>query len=313
MGRRLVKFNGKSGLLPKPKEIFKQPYKHQVYNKPEDTGYAEGILHPSKITRDYIIPKVVSPDTLLSKSAKEPKKVYSSTEISQMPIHQQFKVKNSEMRRKYLKESYEHEVQRLETVEKYEKLAKIEQEKIKIESSKHEQSKAEFYTAPTIESYLNGPLVRKRTPEEEEELRIKRESNRLQTQLNVDIAKADNLLKLYNDSSNFAITEEKLNKLVDAAFDDSANQKSAKVLGTTIEKINTVQADTVFNASILDVVVDNVNRGPGYESVEDYLTGFNNDIRELAEQIKKEKNEEALRLGAEKMKQAEELSKNESN
>lgn len=311
MGRRLVKFSGKSGLLPKPKDIFKQPYKHQVYKNPEDTGYAEGILHPSKITRDYIIPKVVTPELLLEQSAKEPSKKYSSDEISKMPVHQQFKIKNAEMRRKYLKESYDFEVKRLETIEKYDALNKVEQEKIAAEKSKHEQSKAELFTAPTIESYLNGPLVRPRTPEEEEELKMKRESNRLQTQLNVSTARADNLLALYNASSDFAITEEKLNKLVDAAFDSKADEKWNQFASLTPGAINTIKSDTIFNNTIVDVVLDNVNNGPGYERVEDYLDGFNDDIQNLVAQIKKEQAEKSAQQGIESMNKMDEITKDQ--
>ncbi|KAG0680059.1 hypothetical protein C6P40_000125 [Pichia californica] len=290
MGKGAIKFGGKSGLLPKPKEIFKQPYKHQVYKKPADSGYAEGILHPKKITRDYIIPKVFTPEQLLKKSAHEPTKKYTQDEISKMPVSQQFKIKNSEMRRKYLKESYETEIKRLEKVEKFEEKLKIEEEKVSAESAQHKQSKAEFYTSPTIESYLKGPLVRPRTEEEKETLRIKKESNRLQTILDVDVQKASNLFELYNASANYAITEEKLEKMVDSAFDNKADLSWQNIASSTPNKINAIKNNVTFDAALVDVVLDNVNKGPGYEAVEDYLNGFTDDIKELSEQIKREKN-----------------------
>ncbi|KAG7839504.1 hypothetical protein KL942_003115 [Ogataea angusta] len=54
MGKGAARFGGKSGFLPKPRDIFKQPYKQVVYQKEPDTGYADGILHPRGTTRDLI-------------------------------------------------------------------------------------------------------------------------------------------------------------------------------------------------------------------------------------------------------------------
>lgn len=311
MGKGVIKYGGKSGLLPKPKEIFKQPYKHQVYKKSGDSGYAEGILHPKNITRDYILPKVSTPEQLLKKSAHEPVKKYSSEEISKMPILQQFKIKNAEMRRQYLKESYQTEVKRLERVDQFEEQKKLEEEKIKAEKAQHTQSRAEFYTSPTIESYLEGPLVRPRTDEENEVLRLKRESNRLQTKFNIDSAKASNLLELYNGAVNFAITEEKLEKMVDAAFDSKADDTWKQITASNPSKISAVKNFGRFNDELVDIVVDNVNNGPGYNSVEDYLSGFTDDIYQLAEQIKKEKNDKELEVAQEHLNKVDEIKREE--
>jgi hypothetical protein len=311
MGKGALKYGGKSGLLPKPRQIFKQPYKHEVYKKPTDSGYAEGILHPKNITRDYILPKVSTPLQLLNKTASEPTKKYQKEEISKMPISQQFKIKNAEMRRKYLKESYETEVKRLERIEKYEEELKIEEEKIAIEKAQHKQSKAEIFTSPTIENYLEGPLVRSRTEEENEILKLKRESNRLQTKLNVDNERASNLLELYNASIDFAITEEKLEKMVDSAFDSKADETWKQITASNPSKISAVKNIVRFNDAIVDIVLDNVNKGPGYEAVEDYLDGFTDDIHQLAEQIKKEKNIQELEAAKEKLNQVDEIKRNE--
>lgn len=311
MGKGALKYGGKSGLLPKPRQIFKQPYKHEVYKKPTDSGYAEGILHPKNITRDYILPKVSTPIQLLNKTANEPKKKYQKEEISKMPISQQFKIKNAEMRRKYLKESYETEVKRLERIEKFKEELKIEEEKIAIEKGQHKQSKAEIFTSPTIENYLEGPLVRSRTEEENEILKLKRESNRLQTKLNVDNERASNLLELYNASIDFAITEEKLEKMVDSAFDSKADETWKQITASNPSKISAVKNIVRFNDAIVDIVLDNVNKGPGYEAVEDYLDGFTDDIHQLAEQIKKEKNIQELEAAKEKLNQVDEIKRNE--
>lgn len=311
MGKGAFKFGGKSGILPKPKEIFKQPYKHQVYKKPVDSGYAEGILHPKSITRDYIQPKVVTPEALLKHSAAEPVHKFTEEEIAKMPVSQQFKLKNAEMRRQYLKEAYQTEVTRLERREEFRKQIKVEEEKIAAQSANHTESRAEIFTSPTIESYLEGPLVRPRTEEEKELLSLKRKANRLQTKLEVDSERATKLLQLYNASANFAITEEKLEKLVDSAFDSKADQTWNNIASTTPNKISAVKNDVTFDYALVDIVLDNVNTGPGYDAVSDYLDGFTDDIRELAQQIKEEKNANDLKTATENLNKISENNKQE--
>lgn len=295
MAKGLMKATGKSGLLPRPKQIFKQPFKHEVYKKPTDTGYADGILHPKKISRDYILPKVSTPEKLLKKSAMVPKKEYTDEEISKMPISQQFKIKNAKMRREYLKESYETEVKRLERIEEHVAKIKIEEEKAELENKLHKASRAELYTAPTVESYLEGPLVRPRTDEENEILKSKRESNRLETKLKIDQERANSLFELYNGASNFAITEERLELMVDSAFNNTANESWEYISSLRSSSINATKSDNTFDNEIVNIVMDNVNGGPGFEQVNDYLNGFTDDLQQLADQIKRENNEKSLK------------------
>jgi hypothetical protein len=294
MPKGIMRATGKSGLLPKPKAIFKQPYKHEVYQKPVDTGYAEDILHPKNITRDYIIPKVSTPEELLLKSAKEPAKKYSPEEISKLPVAQQFKIKNAEMRRQYLKESYEKEVKRLERVDYYAEQARLEEAKIAEEKAKHTQSQAELYTAPTIESYLEGPLVRPRTEEEKEALKLKREANRLQTKLNIDTERASKLFELYNAASKYAITEDKLQQMVDSAFISNADDEWSRIARSVPAMMSTTKNAEAFDNAIFKIASDNVNGGPGFEQVSDFLSGYSDDIQELAAQIQKERNEQLI-------------------
>lgn len=290
----------KSGLLPRPRKIFKQPFKHEQCVKQADTGYAEGILHPRNITRDYQPPKVFTPEQRLQKSAREPAKKYSEEELAKLPAAQQEKIRNAQLRRKYLKEAYSTEVSRLERVEKWEAKVRAEQEAHKALKSQHKQSDAEFYTVPTVESYLQGPLVTPRTPEESDQLKLKRESNRLQKQLDVDTDRAEKLLALYNSASNFAITEEKLEQLVNDAFSsaavDAQRELYAKSQWTEIDSAS-------YDAKLMDTILDNVNDGPGFLQVEDTLTGFNNDIKDLAEQIQQERNEKKIASAKEKASQ----------
>lgn len=209
-------------------------------------------------------------------------------------------MRNAQLRRKYLKESYSHEVSRLAKVAKKENEAKLEHEAAQALKSEHKQSDAEFFTVPTVESYLNGPLVRPRTEEEKELLKLKRDSNRLQKKLEVDTDRAQKLLALYNSSSKFAITEEKLEQLVNDAFSTSAVDSQRELYS----KSQWSEIDSAsYDNKLMDAILDNVNDGPGFIQAEDSLTGFNNDIKELADQIQHERNEQKIASAKEKASQ----------
>ncbi|ODV85448.1 hypothetical protein CANARDRAFT_28247 [[Candida] arabinofermentans NRRL YB-2248] len=293
MGKGALKFGGKSGILPVPRQIFKKPYKHQVYQKEQDTGYAEGILHPKGITRDFVPPKVFTPESRLLKSAAQPKKQFSPEEFSKLPTAQQYRIKNAELRRAYLKESYDAEVKRLERVEYAKQKSEEEKAQMKLEADNHDKSKAELYTIPTIESYLSGPLIKPRTPEQKEALQLKKEANRLQQELDVKTNKAIKLLELYNASAAFAITESKLELMVDAAFSESKLIDANNITNSSVEKLHRLPSTSEFDSALKDAIVGNVNKGPGFDVVNDTLNGYNGELHSLAEQLKIEKREKA--------------------
>lgn len=299
-----MRLGSKSGLLPRPKKIFKQPYKHEIYTKPQDTGYAENILHPKNISREYQPPKVVTPEQRLARTAKEPAKKYSEEELALLPQAQQDKIRAAKLRRDYLKQSYDTEVKRLAKQEAFQQQRDLEHEQEKAAKTEHTQSDAEIFTVPTIESYLNGPLIRQRTPEETAELQLRKEANRLQTKLDVDTRRAQSLLELYNASAKFAINEEQVERLVNEAFStvaaDSQKELYAKSAWSEI-------SPAAFDDKLMDTILDQVNNGPGFNQVQDQLTGFNNDIKELADQIQTERNEKKMNSAKEKASQFEDL------
>ncbi|GMM29695.1 mitochondrial 37S ribosomal protein [Martiniozyma asiatica (nom. inval.)] len=301
-----LKFGGKSGILPKPRAIFKTPYKHEVRSKQSDTGYADGILHPKGTSRELLQPKVITPEERLAKSASAPKREYTKAEIGNMSEEQRFKVMNAEMRRQYLKESYQREVKKLA----YQEKLGIEQSKINTEKNEelahHEQSKAELYTLPTIESMLEGPMVRERTPEEKEMIQLKREHNRFQTQLNVDSQRADKLLELYNSAANFAITEDKLQELVSDAFSENSSAKQEAIAAKSDwSDINAV----AFDNKLIDTIMDRVYNAPGHLYVEDTLNGYADDIQELASIVREEQNSLNMQKASERAEKYENLKK----
>ncbi|KAG7845435.1 hypothetical protein KL941_003281 [Ogataea angusta] len=152
MGKGAARFGGKSGFLPKPRDIFKQPYKHVVYQKEPDTGYADGILHPLGTTRDLIRPPVVTPEERLLRTARPPKQAPDESALQKMAAEQRANIKQAELRRKYLAESYQTEVGRLERLEAQERRRAEEQAKVEQAAREYKASHAEVYTMPTTEA-----------------------------------------------------------------------------------------------------------------------------------------------------------------
>lgn len=307
MGNRALRFGGKSGILPKPRQIFKQPFKHEVYQKEPDTGYAEGVAHPPGISRDVIRPKVFTPEDRLAKTVAKPKKQYNEDELAQLAESRRYKIKNASLRRQYLKESYEHEVKRLEKVDARKAEAAEKKEQIEREAEQHEQSWAELYTIPTVEQYLKGPLVRPRTDEEKEALALKRKANRLSQQMLTKQKKAQRLLELYNASSEFAITESKLETMVNDAFSERKLQEAQTMRSTGINRIGKEPTTMSFDNSLKEIILGTVNQGPTYEVVEDTLSGFTQEIYEDAATLKEQRKELLKQQAEEKQKKMQEL------
>jgi len=307
MGKGALKFHGKSGILPKPRQIFKQPYKHEVYVKPRDTGYADGILHPKGTTRDLIRPKVITPEMLLKRTAAQPKKSYENDELKKMPEAQRYKLKNAELRRKFLKDSYDAEVKRMEKLEAHQKKLTEERKKVAEKAQQHEKSKAELYTTPTVESILKGPMVKPRTEAQREALGLKRKANRTMQRMEVKEHKAEKLMELYNESSKFAITEPKLQLLVDEAFSDRKLKEIKNLLSISPDRLGTLPTSAEFESSLKDIILGQTNNGPSYGAVEDSLSGYNDEIHSIALEYKEKRKVQLAKEAEEKKRRLQQL------
>ncbi|OBA18537.1 uncharacterized protein OGAPODRAFT_22776 [Ogataea polymorpha] len=215
-----------------------------------------------------------------------------------MAAEQRANIKQAELRRKYLAESYKTEVSRLERLEAQERRRAEEQAKVEQAAREYKASHAEVYTMPTVESYLEGPFIRPRTEEEKEELRLKREANRRARELEHKQAQAVKLLELYNAAANFAVTDEKLKEMVDSAFSDRKLQAVKDMLSVDLSGLGSQPSPGEFDKTVAEVILGTVNKGPSLDTVEDTLSGFNERILETA-QTKMEEKKMELKLKAE--------------
>ncbi|ANZ77398.1 BA75_05123T0 [Komagataella pastoris] len=280
MGKNVIKHGGKSGILPPAREIFKQPIKPIAIKKNPNTGYASNIPHPRGSTREAIVPKVVTIEEKISKTAPEPKKIYSNAELSKLSADQQWKIKNSKLRRDYLKESYYQEEKNLEHKEKIQHLKESKAKEEAAAASHYEVSEAFRLTLPSMEQFLEGPIVRQRTKEEKRLLQLKREHNRLQRELAIKEQKASDLLRLCSSAKNFIVTEEELERKVEELY---RTGPKAYFNGSNMNSFEDQQALDI-EKTVQEKLFGTVNEGPGISTIEDILSGETEKLKNAVEE-----------------------------
>lgn len=281
MGKGALKFGGKSGVLPAVRQIFKQPIKPVERKIDPNVGYAENVLQPKGTSREQKLPPVYTVNDRIANTVKLPKKELATGELESLNAKQREKIEKSQLRRRYFIESLTKEEQKLET-------DKIKEERIKaLKEAKEkanivEEIPAAKLTLPTIAKYLDGPLMRNRTPEEKDLLNAKRKANRLNREYNTKLNAASNLLKLYYSAENFITTETDLKKAVEDAF---------KPGNEIIALINPEQKTHNYNDKIGDALFGTMNARPGLPRIIEHMSGehaeFHKKVQE-ADRLRKE-------------------------
>ncbi len=215
MGKGFFKY-GKSGILPKPRPLFKTPVKPSLIPNivTNNHGYAPDIVEPKGSHRDPLPPKYVSLEKRIELTVKEPK--------PRISVGNEFKARRSSVRREFLKETLAKQVELDEIAEKR-ILSKRHKEKEDlanaIKSVRNDDiSEATRLTLPTIDSFLNGRLIEPLTAEEKQLIADKKKANYLTQKLKLQKTKAENLFTLYQMSERFIVTEDHLDAAIDAAF-----------------------------------------------------------------------------------------------
>lgn len=231
------------------------------------------------------MPRVISVEEKIAKTIREPKNKLTADELNQLPARQYWKQKNADMRRQFLKESYLSEARNLgkrEAREKKLELATLEESKA---AEQYEESLAQKLTLPSVEDYLNGPIVRPRTEEEKATLLAKRQLNRTTHELKVQQSKALQLLELYNASNNFIITEAQLDKSVEDAFERHtvgySNLENLQISRTSLQ-------EPKFNTLVKDSLTGVINQGPDLNAVEESLSGEDVSLKHRAKKLSDE-------------------------
>ncbi|ANB15639.1 mitochondrial 37S ribosomal protein PET123 [Sugiyamaella lignohabitans] len=285
MVKGIAKYGFKSGFLPHPRQILpKLKTSWEIEEEAKRTvAFEDPAMAPKGSSPNPPPRRQVTASEKLSKSAKPPTKPKSlNTEL------QQWKAEQSLIRRKYFVDAIEAQ----QTMDKKELQIRERQFREAAErrqqiSTEHTESEAERLTLPSIDSVFNEPFVIPRTPEETEELRLKRTANRKTLELRNSERKASILLELYQSTSNYVITEEDLDKLVQKEFvtnkgDQSRDPRVPYVTGsdTRQEFASTFGSSVYYDSS--SQAIDSIKQEllgttssmkPGLGEVEDALSG----------------------------------------
>lgn len=276
MGNGAAKYGFKSGILPNARTILKNPTVKQTTlldklkaPKPKGTegvGYAKNIAHPRGSHRSSPRVEFVDVENLIAKTVPEPQ----NTTVPKT-AQQEAKQQKAEMRRSYLSEAFRNEESRILRQEKllHEKQAAQAEERQK-ELQALNETRSSDLTIPTIDKMLQGPLMRQRSPEEREILKLKRKHNRDVLQLRAKERKLENLLKLYHVTSEFIVSEAQLVKKIDEVF---ANE-SSEALRTKLS-VGASRPKSRNEKDIGDALFGSLGGGDfvGLPTVKDYVSG----------------------------------------
>lgn len=295
MKKRTIKYGGKSGILPKVRPVFKRfPLRPKTEAELAEEakieqGYAEGVPLPNKkgftFHRQPVQKPVVGLQERIKRNIEDhaPSKDVDESKLSSNEI---WALKRDEIRRQYLKEAYVVEAKRLEELEVLKaKLAEKQEKASKIHHTE-EESEATRLTLPTIDSYLQGPIMRKRTPEEDVIIHEQRNLNRKLMELRVEEEKATDLLELYHAADKFITTEDELQEAITQAFEvDIGKFENAKLhIEDKLFGRDNAYANIQYNEGLIhDHAFGEIDGKPGLQTVKDTISGQAERLRKSAE------------------------------
>lgn len=294
MGNRTLKYGGKSGILPKPRPIFKKnpirPLTKEELSDFEsaDQGYAENI--PLPVKKGFTFQRRLEPKPVITVEERIRKTIDSAkaVKVDESKLDEQglWRLKASEIRKEHLRQAYIKEEQRLKKIDEL-KIKKAEEEAEDAKTKQvFEESEATKLTLPTLESHLQGPIMRQRTETEQALLDHQRAFNRKSIELKVEENKAEQLLHLYHASGNFITTEEELEKAITEAFEIKLNKFNIAHLTVRDKLSGSIDRNITLSENeelILDAAYGEINRKPGLNIVKDTIDGQIEKLRREAE------------------------------
>ncbi|KAK6458324.1 mitochondrial ribosomal protein of small subunit [Scheffersomyces xylosifermentans] len=293
MGKGVLKYGGKSGILPKVRPVFKgNPIRTKTAHELEkeshiEQGFAEGVPLPTHtgftFHRTPPQKKIITVEERIRATIED--KTPRKTPAADLSEEQAWNLQRDEIRREYLKQAYLTEAARLQKIDEI-KAEQLEKEKNHSLADEYEDSDAVKLTLPTIDSYLKGPIMRNRTPEEEQLKNQQRILNRKIRELEAQEKKADQLLDLYHAASNFITTEEELEAAITEAFEVNFSKfdGSQNIIEQRLSSAGPSYATVDFNERLItDKVLGEINGKPGLESIKDTLSGEKERLRREAQ------------------------------
>ncbi|KAM9912519.1 hypothetical protein OXX69_002476 [Metschnikowia pulcherrima] len=292
LSKRTLKYGGKSGVLPEVRPIFRHnPIRPKTAEEIEadshiEQGYAEGIPLPKRKGFKFSrVPAEKPVLTVKERIAKIDERPLSTKPESEMTKKELWAVQRDTLRRQYLKEAYVAESKRIEKMEALE-AKRRETEAQEKQNKQHKESEVAQHTLPTIDSYLSGPIMRQRTPQEQALVEQKRTLNRKMAELEAMDAKATQLLELYHSAANYITTEQELEHAIREAFEVQVGrfESSERLIEDKLFGYANSFANTKSNEHyIKDAALGEIKGQPGLDVVKDALSGEAERIRREAQ------------------------------
>lgn len=292
LGKRTIKYGGKSGILPEVRPIFrnnpiraKTDHEKQEENQIEQ-GYAEGIPLPTKkgfkFHRKPVEKPVVTVQERIEKHiARKPKADKSTLSGDEL-----WAVQRDEIRRQHLKDAYLAEEKRLRRIDELKAKALESEHKHKDELEHYQESQSTKFTLPTLDSYLKGPIMRPRTHDEQALLEEKRLLNRKSGELKQMEAKASDLLELYHAAGKFITNEEELAVAIRDAFEVKVGrfESSERLIEDKLFGYHNTFANIKTTERLVkDAAFGEIDGQPGLDTVKDTLSGEAEKVRRAAQ------------------------------
>lgn len=282
LGKRTLKYGGKSGILPEVRPIFRH---HPIKPKSEqekaeeariEQGFAEGVPLPRKKGFKFQRrPAEVPVVTVEERLAKIAERMTPLKPESEMTNEERWEAQKNEVRRQHLHDAYVAEAQRLEHLEAME-ARKKEAESKKAKQPTHTESEESMHTLPTIDLYLSGPIMRPRTAEEQAIVEERRLLNRKTRELEAMEAKANKILELYHAAGSFITTEKELEEQINVAFGSKIGlfeTKQMRVMSAVMGAQIPHDVAEVNESLLRDAAYGELKGHSGLEQVKDVLSG----------------------------------------
>lgn len=274
--RRALKLGVKSGVLPRPRFMIKKNRVKSIQELKEDSkieqGYADGIPTPIIRGKSYSRePKshTAAVDAIIEQSKLEPQSVESSKMIK-LQQEPWWSGLNEEEKRKHLNEVLHSKPLNHSNEE-------VEDRRIKKNSLDS--------LLPTLAAYLDGPLMRPRTAEEQARKDEQRAMNLRKSELEKTEKKYSNLLALYHAAGDFITTEEELEAAIGDAFEVNVVnfESNERMVRDKLSGNGSAYVDVKDNDRFIkDTAYGEIRGNPGLETVRDILSGESENHKKAA-------------------------------
>lgn len=294
MGKGNIKFGGKSGVLPRIRPIFrKYPLREKTAEelaeeKKIPQGYSDEVPVPKRKGFEFHRKPPQKPVVTLQERIKrniDDRRPVGIDE-SKLSLEEIWDLKRDEVRREFLRDAYLTEARNLEKLEKKKMQDAERKSAIKNFEETYEVSEATKLTLPTIDSYLQQPIMRQRTSEEQDIIEGERALNRKLHELEVKEKQANDLLELYHAAGQFITTEEELENAINDAFEVNVSKFESKQMIVENKLSGYSHAFSNMSANeglIIDEALGQIDGNPGYNAVKDTLEGHESLLKRQAQ------------------------------